>query len=238
MGLRKKGDPEVMLYAELEAVVMPDGLIQLEWIESSRKLSNATDVLQHAIFDQYAANPGNWLLFLGFCQKNIPLSPSLGFWRSFANLFTQKLRLTPDLEQQRGRVVMPLDPDELKDLANRIPPMTGGEYLKADLLRWWWQRLHDSFSQQIATFTGTVAAFIKGYSPDIHVVGRIYFHLVENRQGPDPFAFLATYATALNADGQSREKGTDLFLTYIAIFVNSFLCLDKPVSSFPIVHTM
>jgi len=194
-----------MLHAELEAVVMPDGLIQLEWMESSRKLSNATDVLQHAIFDQYAANPDDWLLFLGFCQKNIPLSPSLGFWRFFANLFTQKLRLTPELEQQRGRVVMPLDPDELKDLADRIPLMTGGEYLDADLLRWWWQNLQDSFSRQIATFTGTVEAFIKGFSPDIHVVGRIYFHLVENRQGPDPFAFLATYATALNADGQSKH---------------------------------
>ncbi len=194
-----------MAHAELVTVVMPDGMIQLEWIESSKKISNATDVLQQAIFDQYAANPDNWLLSLGFCQITPHLSPSLSFWRSFAGLFTKKLCLTPDIEQQRERVVIPLDPDELKDFSARIPLMTGGEYLGVDLLCSLWQSLHSSFSRQIATFTGTVEAFIKSYSPDIHVVGRIYFHLVENRQGSAPFAFLATYATALNADGQSKH---------------------------------
>ena len=194
-----------MAHAELEAVVMPDGMIQLEWIESSIKLSNATDVLQQTIFDQYVANPDNWLLYLGFCQKTPPLSSSLAYWRTFSCLFTQKLRLTPDIEQQRGRVVIPLDSDELKGFSDRIPLMTGGEYLGVDLLCSLWQGLHDSFFKQIAVFTGTVEAFIKSYRPDIHVVGRIYFHLVENRQGPDPFAFLATYATGLNADGESKH---------------------------------
>lgn len=37
------------------------------------------------------------------------------------------------------------------------------------------------------------------------MVGRIYFHLVENKNGADPFAFLATYSTTLNADGESRH---------------------------------
>ncbi len=194
-----------MSYAELEAVVMPNGMIQLEWVESSKKLSNASDILQQALFAQYVANPDNWLLYLGFCQNTLHLSPSLAFWQTFSSLFTQKLRLTPNVEQQRGQVVIPLDPEELKNFYNRIPLMPGGEYLSVDLLRSLWQDLHDSFFRQIASFAGTVEAFIKSYSPDIHVVGRIYFHLVENRQGPDPFAFLATYATDLNADGQSRH---------------------------------
>jgi non-specific serine/threonine protein kinase len=83
--------------------------------------------------------------------------------------------------------------------------MTGSEYLGEDQLRSLWQSLHDAFSRQIGSFGGTVEAFLKGYSPDIHVAGRIYFHLVENRKGSDPFAFLATYSSSLNADGEAKH---------------------------------
>jgi len=74
------------------------------------------------------------------------------------------------------------------------------------------------FSREIQTSSGTVLEFINRYSPDVHLVGRIFFHLVENRSGDQPFAFLATYSTALNKQGQSRhlpmkhvlqEYGTD-----------------------------
>ena len=39
----------------------------------------------------------------------------------------------------------------------------------------------------------------------MHLVGRVYFHLVENKKGDAPFAFLATYSTGLNAQGTSRH---------------------------------
>lgn len=116
-----------MPHAALDAVVMPDGTIQLEWIESPQKPDNATDALQTSLFEQYSAEPDNWLLSLGFCRKLPRLSPSLSFWRTFVSLFTQKLRLTPDIEQRRDKVVIALDADELAEIAGRIPPMTGSE---------------------------------------------------------------------------------------------------------------
>ena len=194
-----------MLHAELEAVVLPDGTIQLEWIESPSKLSNSTDVLQNAIFQQYSAEPDDWLLYLGFCRRSTPLSPSLGFLRNFAGLFTQALRLNPDIKQQRGDIILPLDPSAMNEIAARIPLMTGSEYLGKNQLQSLWQSLHDIFSRQIDSFDGTVEEFLKGYSPDIHIIGRIYFHLVENRNGSDPFAFLATYSTALNSGAESKH---------------------------------
>ncbi|MDA8171874.1 MAG: DEAD/DEAH box helicase [Nitrospiraceae bacterium] len=36
-------------------------------------------------------------------------------------------------------------------------------------------------------------------------MGRVYFHLVENKRDDAPFAFLATYSTALNSQGASRH---------------------------------
>jgi len=194
-----------MAHAELEAVVMPDGTIRLEWTHSSAKQSTATDLLQKTIFEHYSTDQENWLLSLGFCHKTPHLTPSLGFWRTFVSLFTETLRLTPEIEQQRGHVVFPLEISELENFINRIPLMTGSEYLGEDQLRGVWQLLHAIFARKIDSFAGTVETFIKGYSPDIHLVGRIYFHLVENKKGVDPFAFLATYSTALNADGESRH---------------------------------
>ena len=194
-----------MAHSELAAVVMPDGTIQLEWVGPSAKLNNATGLLQHTIFEHYSADPDNWLLFLGFCQKSTPLSPSLGFWRSFVALFARKLRLTPEIEKQRDRVVLPLESSELQELIGCIPLMTGSEYVGEELLSSMWQLLHVIFARKIASSTGTIEVFIKGFSPEIHLAGRIYFHLVENRKGSAPFAFLATYSTALNADGESRH---------------------------------
>jgi non-specific serine/threonine protein kinase len=194
-----------MAHPELEAVVLPDGTIQLEWMESPGKLSNATDLLQQEIFEHYSADPEEWLFYLGFCRKQTPLSPSLGFFRDFSRRFARALRMAPDIEQQRGRVVLPLAPANLQETADRVPLMTGGQYLGEERLRSLWQLLHQIFSRRIGPFGGTVEEFLKGYSPDIHVAGRIYFHLVENRKGSAPFAFLATYSTALNSEGESKH---------------------------------
>ncbi|UCF95025.1 MAG: DEAD/DEAH box helicase, partial [Desulfobacterales bacterium] len=55
------------------------------------------------------------------------------------------------------------------------------------------------------SYAGTVAEFIRAYSPDVHLVGRVFFHLVENKDNNYPFAFLATYSTRLNKQGKSRH---------------------------------
>jgi non-specific serine/threonine protein kinase len=36
-------------------------------------------------------------------------------------------------------------------------------------------------------------------------VGRVFFHLVENKDRNYPFAFLATYSTRLNPQGKSKH---------------------------------
>lgn len=68
-----------------------------------------------------------------------------------------------------------------------------------------WDTLHGIFSRKIEAYDGSVKEFVKEYSPDVHLVGRIYFHLVENKNHEAPFAFLATYSTRLNDEGESRH---------------------------------
>ncbi len=191
---------------ELAAVLMPDCSIQLEWTPpASVGLNQSSHAMQNDILAHSAAEPDGWLFFLGFCSKSVPLSPSLAFWRTFSGLFIQKLKLTAGLEELRANVVVPLADEERAGLLESAPLMPGSEYLTADALTEFWEALHETFYRKIESFAGSVADLFKEYSPDVHLAGRIYFHLVEARENESPFAFLATYSTRLNADGESRH---------------------------------
>jgi superfamily II DNA or RNA helicase len=191
---------------ELSAILMPDGSIQLEWISPAAEgLKHSSQAMQDEIFARFTQEPNSWLFSLGFCSKSVPLSPSLTFWRTFASLFIQKLKLTPDLETLRANVAVPFADAECVQLLESAPLMSGSEYLDNETFSSLWEELHGTFCRKIDTYAGSVADFFREYSPDVHLAGRIYFHLVENKDHESPFAFLATYSTRLNKAGESRH---------------------------------
>ncbi len=66
---------------------------------------------------------------------------------------------------------------------------------------------------EFASFTGSVQEYLASKSPLWNLVGRVYFHLAENKRDPGaPFAFLASYATRLSkqARGQHAPLGRAL----------------------------
>ena len=162
-------------------------------------------MMQDEIFVRFTQDPGGWLFLLGFCSEKIPLSSSLAFWRTFSALFIKKLKLTPNLEELRAGVVIPFTDEECGRLLESAPLMTGGEYLTAETLANLWEGLHETFYRRIEAYAGSVADFFREYNPDVHLAGRIYFHLVENKDHESPFAFLATYSSRLNEAGESRH---------------------------------
>jgi non-specific serine/threonine protein kinase len=194
-----------MLKRELCVVVLPSGVLQTEWLETEEKLNKSSRLLQEEICNRFDADADSGLLFLGFCNKDVTLSPSLEYWRSFAGLFTRKLSQTPELEILRHKVQVALDEDELTGFSDSVPLIPGSEYIRAELLETVWSRLNSAFSRAIKSYEGTVEAFIRTYSPDVHLVGRVFFHLVENKAEDYPFAFLATYSTRLDKKGKSKH---------------------------------
>ena len=88
----------------------------------------------------------------------------------------------------------PLPDAEFADLAASAPPMRGIEYLDASVLRRFWSELAALVAQRAATWSGGATAFLQSVDPHFHPVGRVTFHLAENKREPArPFAFLATY---------------------------------------------
>ncbi|HSB31550.1 MAG TPA: SNF2 helicase-associated domain-containing protein, partial [Candidatus Sulfobium mesophilum] len=190
---------------ELHAVIMPGGDIQLEWSPSEERIAKSRQLLEQEIFRRFNADKDSAFLFLGFNDKSIQLSDSINFWRAFADMFAEKIRMTPDRERVRENITVSLSPDEARAVLDSAPLMTGAEYLSYSLLEDLWDGLNRCFAEGVKHYKGTVGEFIRSYSPNVHLVGRVYFHLVENKKGNAPFAFLATYSTGLNAQGTSRH---------------------------------
>jgi len=193
------------LNKELQSVILPHGSIRLEWAETGEKISKDQELLQQEIFRRYENNPDGAFLFLGFCTKAVPLSPPLDYWRTVCGKFAEKLTHTPDLEILRHKVIVELSEDELNYALATAPLMTGAEYLTEAVLDGLWQRLHSEFRQEIQQAKTSIEEFIRTYSPDVHLVGRVFFHLVESKKDDSPFAFLATYSPGLNKQGKTQH---------------------------------
>ncbi len=194
-----------MMNQELNVVVMPNGSFQLEWADTQDTINKSSRLLQEEIYKQFSADADSWLLFLGFCDHQVSLSPSLDYWRNFTGAFAKRLCQTPDLEILRHKVKVLAEEDELRTHLERAPLMIGSEYLSMELLESVWFGLNDAFTLAIKSYGGAVEDFIRAYSPNVHLVGRIFFHLVENKNEDYPFAFMATYSTRLNRQGRSKH---------------------------------
>jgi len=189
---------------QLEAVILPEGEVTLEWGPATGSVTADSAALQEALFAHYGQGAA-WWLRLAFAKPSLALSPSLDFWRGLASRFADQVRRTEEIEQRRGDLRPELTAEEAIAVLGAAPLMAGSEYLSVDLLTAVWRRLQEALAAGLAGHPGTVADYLRQFNPELHLPGRVYFHLVENRAGPAPFAFLATYSTRVDESGKARH---------------------------------
>ncbi len=145
----------------------------------------------------FAQGSAAGLLHLTTLRHEGPLPADLAFWRRFGERYLTELCHIPE---PTGELAAALPPpsDAWPALLAAAPPMRGGEYLREEVLEQLWTELDALARSQIAATAGGLAAWLQGVSPLWHRVGRVSFHLAENkRDAAYPFAFLATYAPRL-----------------------------------------
>ena len=195
-----------MTHQVLDTTILPNGSLLLEYVDTTERPDEPAVQAQREIYRHYNRQPENWLLLLGFGAAQVHVSPSLDYWRDFARRFVVQLSRIPDLEELRSRaVVESLAEDERRALLAAAPLMTGVEYLTGEVLASLWEHMNGAFQALIDDYDGPVESFFGTYSPQIHLAGRVFFHLVENSTSDDPFAFLATYSTRVDSKGASRH---------------------------------
>jgi non-specific serine/threonine protein kinase len=182
------------MYKELIVVVLPDQNIELEWQDTEEAINKDQELLQNELYNRFRKDFNSFLLFLGFCGQSVTLSAGLDFFRKFTGLYVNKITRVPNLEVLRAGANIPLIKEEIDDFVQRFPFTVGAEYVNAPFLESIWLKLDTIFKSKINAYKGAVEDFIKTFSTDVHLIGRIYFHLVESKKEDLPFAFLATYS--------------------------------------------
>lgn len=157
------------------------------------------DDLAPAMMTAFAGGSGTGLLHLGTALPGRALPSAWAWWRDFA------ARHIAAACGAGGEMPSPPDALELVTQIADAPPMTGAEYLDADVLTALWQAMSESLQASLADGR-SLEDFLRSRHAAWHVVGRVHFNLAENRKDPAaPFAFLATYVSQLSAHGKAQH---------------------------------
>ncbi|SHH77402.1 DEAD/DEAH box helicase [Desulfofustis glycolicus] len=191
----------------LELALTPAGCLYLLDTAGDEKNHSLTAAWLNRVTAGFSAGQGAGLFALAATRPEGALSPSFGFWRDFAVSYLTRLCRTPETS---GRLLEPVEPPEAGQWAAMMlaaPPMPGGEYLSGEVLHGLWQELDGWVRGEIGRAAGGLAGWLKKHAPLWRQVGRVCFHLAENKRDPDlPFAFLATYSPRLSTGGRVQYQ--------------------------------
>ena len=130
-------------------------------------------------------------------------SLTLRYWQGVGERYLTALCHIPGSAE--AIEVEPPSPAECATWVLTAPPMRGGEYLTGQVLLDVCTAL-DGWATEAIASAGGLEAFLEARAPKWHQVGRVCFHLAENKSDPSrPFAFLATYATGFGAGGRLKH---------------------------------
>jgi non-specific serine/threonine protein kinase len=155
----------------------------------------------------FSSSQAAGLFSLAATRLDAPPSQTFPFWRDFSCRYLTQLCRTPEFAGKQLTSIDPPPEDELATMLLSAPPMQGGEYMSPEVLRAVWIDLDTWVRKEIASSADGLAGWLKQHATVWHQVGRVCFHLAENKRDPElPFAFLATYAPRLSKGGRVQYQ--------------------------------
>ncbi len=190
-----------------ELTLSPQGHLHVREVQKAgtTALDGAPGKRVHAAFTKGC---DHGLLHLATTELQSALPPAFGYARDFARLYLTRLCQTPaDGEAGVPAAVAAPAETELAFQVLQAPPMPGAEYLNAEVLAAWWTELDALVRCEARNHPGGIQAYLSERNPQWRLVGRVTFHLAENKRDPEhPFAFLATYIPRLSARGGVQHQ--------------------------------
>jgi SNF2 family DNA or RNA helicase len=149
------------------------------------------------------------LLHLASGGLRAELPAEFVYWREFAQRFFHEVcglgeealcRTVASSNARKAATIAPPHELTLVGLIENTPPMRGLEYLTPDVLRSLWSELQTLVLKQASQHKEGPVAYLRSLNPLWNLLGRVTFHLAENKRDPErPFAFLATYTHRMSA---------------------------------------
>lgn len=200
-----KDKTEQVKNKQLIAVIKENGSFELDFEIVKENIDENKISVFKEIYKRFVENDIMALFYMGFLEKTKTMSQSLNFLRLISSDFIKKVSENPDIEVLREKAVIPIENREINHILDSAPYLNGAEYLDYDWVQQVWKKLNSAFAGMICNYKGTVKDFLITFNPSIHMVGRVFFHLVESKKEEYPFAFLATYSTYVSKDDKSKH---------------------------------
>jgi non-specific serine/threonine protein kinase len=203
----------------LALALSPSGAVHLDARPSPESAVPAA--LARALTADLARGPGHAILQLAARHPGETLPPSVAFFRDLGALFLTRACALPEASADAPS-------DELARLVSEAPPISGGEYLSAEALEALWLDLDAALRSELEHTS--LEQWFKDRHAAWNVVGRVCFHLAENKADEErPFAFLATYTTRLSRAAQPQHRPLGQALRDFASNKSALLSLLLPV---------
>ncbi len=192
--------------AENSLALGPTGRLRLEVNPDAPALTvdhRSVPNLRTALMSSNAAG----LVCLASSTWPAELPATFAYWRNWARLFFRSVCHAEGIPGESWRTVPAPSDEEFAALVTSAPPMVGLEYVTGSLLRQSWLELCDYVAEAAVADSEGPLAWLRRVNPLAHLVGKVTFHLAENKRDPErPFAFLATYAHQLSARAKPQHR--------------------------------
>jgi SNF2-related domain/SNF2 Helicase protein/Helicase conserved C-terminal domain len=128
------------------------------------------------------------------------------FWRDYARNYFAALCRQYSSTSKQWSAIGPLDTATVEEWLQLAPPMPGLEYLSPLHLQKLWQDI-DAYTRVTSrSHEEGLAGLLRSLDEHWNLIGRVTFHLAENKKNPDaPFAFMATYTQGQAKDGKPQH---------------------------------
>ncbi len=171
----------------MEFIIRPDGF------ETDIPDEVPPDALGSDLVDGFRQDRYEALYELGFRDPEEWFPTSLLYLHRVSSSFIRYVVNSEDIEELgTDRTIN--DSLDLMRIVGPPPFVPGAHLVNATWVRGMWERLLQVFRAQFALTGTSVDLYFTEKNQDLHVPGKIFFHLVEDKHGTHPFAFMATYS--------------------------------------------
>ncbi|MGE0173922.1 MAG: DEAD/DEAH box helicase [Oligoflexales bacterium] len=206
----------------MEVALSPSGRIR--WNDSVATTADAPE-LKHA----FSVSNAEGLLNLANRPELRNQTKVIAFWYEFVCTFMQRLSAYADTDPLS---IPSLTDEELIRWINSFPPSLGAEHMTSERLLALWDELSLEVALKVSYSGLSVRSYVRDRFPKWADVGRIHFHIAENRKETGkPFAFLATFTIHVpdKARVQHRPLGFALKDSALRAQKDAFANLLKPI---------
>ena len=188
--------------------ILPSGHLHCSLDNHARPTSTASSKIVEA-FEQ---STGKGLFALTTNQNSTTFSPSGRYWAEFSCAYmTERCHALGTQSGTESNTQSEIEPikwnSDTQYMLLNAPPMIGAEYLSSLVMEKAWNEIDQWVCDQVIQSKTNLAEFLKKHAPRWRQVGRVCFHLAENKNDAEyPFAFLATYAPEFSNQGKIRYQ--------------------------------